>query len=57
MSGFRVSPSKPFLVFTYVWSMDGGGRMGKGGLGRSRLSYVSEGMNQDLQGVYVKCDG
>ena len=27
------------------------------GLGRSRLSYVSEGMNQDLQGVYVRCDG
>ena len=57
MCRLRVSPSKPFLVFTYVWSMDVGGRMGEEGLGRSQLSYVSEGMNQDLQGVYVKCDG
>ena len=33
--------------------MDGGGRIGKGGLGRLQLSYVSRGMNQDLQGVYT----
>ena len=46
--GVCASPGKPFLVFTYVWSMDGGGRGDWVG-----LAYVSEGMNQDLQGVYT----
>ena len=28
--GVCASPGKPFLVFTYVWSMDGGGGWGRG---------------------------
>ena len=51
MSAFVLARVSPSLCLCLVdgWRGEDGG----GGLGRSRLSYVSRGMNQDLQGVYT----